>query len=234
MNDGAFLPFFCKCAQQNPGQWAPLAAMKQATPHRLALLQESTVRWHKASGGAPGAVARNRVPETLALPTNLPVQPWPVRLSHLKPKILPSPDLEDDRAAHIYLRHIFCGEDSQFQTPRTQYWITLCSRLPAPSASQLPYANAPPLTLTGADDTLQAQFEWAGAVAAPLRDYRGWREQAALEAGRWMQSGATAATFTLKTEHGTTRSMWAIVASLTLRPRSIGRCPTQLSDHRLR
>jgi hypothetical protein len=127
------------------------------------------------------------VPETLALPTNLPNTPWLSHFQHAAPKILPLPDLSDNRAADIVLYHVVYGEDDQFQAPRVQYWVTLRSRLPEPSTFYFPYWNVPPFTLTGANDTLQVQFEWSGEVGAPPRDYRHWREQATLEPGQWMQ-----------------------------------------------
>ena len=162
--------------------------MKQAMPCRLVLLQEITVRWHKASRGAPGAVARNRVPEVHALPANSPNIPWPSCFQHSAPQVLPPPDPTDNRAADIFLHHVVYGEDNQFQVPRVQYWIALRSRLPEPSTLQLPHWNVPALTLTGANDALQVQFEWSSSVVgAPRRNYRHRQEQVALTTGQWMQ-----------------------------------------------
>jgi hypothetical protein len=150
-------------------------------------LQEINVRWHKASRGAPRAVARNRVPEAHTLPANPPNTPWPARFHHSAPKILPPPDSTDKRATDIFLHHVVYGEDNQFQMPRVQYWIALRSGLPGPSTLHLPNWNVPPFTLTGGNDTLLVQFEWGAEVGAPLRNYRHRREQATLATGQWMQ-----------------------------------------------
>lgn len=161
--------------------------MKQATPHSLVHLQEITVRWHKASRGAPGAVARNRVPEVHALPADPPSTPWPSRFQQAAPQVLPPPDPTDNRAADIVLHHIGYGEGNQFQAPHVQYWIALRSRLPEPSTLHLPHWNVPPLTLAGAGDGLQVQFSWSSEVGAPPRHHRRMREQVLLAAGQWMQ-----------------------------------------------
>jgi len=161
--------------------------MKQAMPHKLVLLQDITVRWHKASRGAPGAVARNRVPEVRALPANPPNTPWPSRYQYSAPKVLPPPDPTDKRAADIFLHYVSYGEDNQFQAPHVQYWIALRSCRPEPSTLHLPHWNVPPLTLADANDKLQVRFEWGLEVGAPRRDYRHTREQVTLATGQWMQ-----------------------------------------------
>jgi hypothetical protein len=162
--------------------------MKQATPRRLVLFQEITVRWHKASRGAPGAIARNRVHEVIALPANPPNTPWPCRLQQWAPQVLPPLDQADDRAADIFLHRVVFGEDNHFQSPRAEYWIALRSRLPEPTTLHLPRWNVPPLTLMSAHDKLQVQFEWSSDVfGAPQRDYRPSHERVTLAIGRWMQ-----------------------------------------------
>ncbi len=162
--------------------------MKQAVPQRLVLFQEVTVRWHKASRGAPGAVARNRVPEVLALPANPPNTPWPSRFQATAPQVLPPPDPTDNRVADIFLHHVYYGEGNHFQAPEVQYWTALRSRLPEPSTLHKPYSNVPPLTLTGANDRLLVQFDWSSAwEGAPPRPYRHMHEHITLAMGQWMQ-----------------------------------------------
>lgn len=161
--------------------------MKQDIPRRLVLLQEITVRWHKASRGAPEAVARNRVPEVHALPANPPNTSWPSRFQHSAPQVLPPPDATGNRAADIFLHHVVYGEGNQFQAPHVQYWIALHSRLPEPSTLHLPHWNVPSLTLTGTGDGLQLQFSWSHEIGAPPRYHRHMQEQILLAAGQWLQ-----------------------------------------------
>jgi hypothetical protein len=143
------------------------------------------VRWHKASRGAPSAVARNRVPEAHTLPANPPNTPWPARFHHSAPKILPPPDSTDKRATDIFLHHVVYGEDNQFQMPRVQYWIALRSGLSGLSTLRLPNWNVPPFTLTGGNDTLQCLVGPRQGRHYAITDTGGSRP--VLATGQWMQ-----------------------------------------------
>lgn len=185
------------------------------------------MRWHKASRGAPGAVARNRVPEVLALPANPPNTPWPSRFQASAPQVLPPPDPTDNRAADIFLHLVSYGEGNHFQAPHVQYWTALRSHLPEPSTLHRRYGNVPPLTLTGANDGLLVQFDWSSAwEGAPPRDYRHLgTTDTYMSMSRWPRAngcrcGTTGATITMRLD-GITRSMCSTLASLT---RSFLRC----------
>ncbi len=158
--------------------------MKQDKARRLMLIQHIVVTWTKVSRGAPGSVARNRVPEVYALPVNPPGTLWPARSR--PPAVLPPPDTTDTRAPDIFLHFVACNESNQFQDPIAQFWITLTSRLPEVSTLRL-HRNVPLLTLTSSSDALQVTFSWHEVPGAPSRHHKHMRERVALATGQWMQ-----------------------------------------------
>ena len=163
------------------------------------LVQSIHVRWSKASRGAPGAVARNRVPEAHVLPANPPSTPWPGILVETRsayeqfvphsqaPEVLPPPDPADNRVPDFYLHHVTYDERNEFREPVAQQWCALVSRLPEPCTLRFPNLNVPSLTLAGANDKLQVRFPWSYEAGAPRRDSRHLREQVLLASGQWLQ-----------------------------------------------
>jgi|SRR5579884_1608151 len=158
--------------------------MKQAGPYCLVLFQEITVRWHKASRGAPGAGARNRVPEYSRSRQIRQARRGPLACGSGH-RTFSHPGPTDDRPANIFLHHLIYDEGTRFQAPSVQHWIALRSSLPKPSTLQAPYWNVPPLTLAG--DGLQVEFSWSHEVGAPPRYHRHERERVQLAPGQWLQ-----------------------------------------------
>lgn len=152
----------------------------------LVLIQEITVKWSKASRGAPGATARNRVPEALPLPAGTPTQPWPSRFANTAPTTVPFPAANDEFPPDILLHHLLFSEWSQLAHPSV-YWVPLRSRLPEQCMLQFLHWNVPPLTLEVADGRLKARFPWSYDVGAPRREYRPMWERCSLAPGQWMQ-----------------------------------------------
>ncbi len=173
--------------------------MKQAKPGTLVLVQSIYVRWSKASRGAPGAVARNRVPEAHVLPANPPSTSWPGILVETRPEVelwlmrlrspevLPPPDPAHNRVPDLYLHYVTYDERNQFRDPVAQQWFALVSRLSEPCTLHCPLPYVPSLTLSGANDKLQVRFPWSHEVEAPRRDTRHLREQVLLATGQWLQ-----------------------------------------------
>jgi hypothetical protein len=173
--------------------------MKQAKPGTLVLVQSIYVRWSKASRGAPGAAARNRVPEVHVLPANPPSTSWPGILVETRPEselwlmrlqapeVLPPPDPAHNRVPDVYLHYVTYDERNQFRDPVAQWWFALASRLPEPCMLRFHTPLVPSLTLAGANDKLQLRFPWSYEDGAPRRSSRHLREQVLLATDQWLQ-----------------------------------------------
>lgn len=159
--------------------------MKQNKAKQRVLFQAIVIEWTKRSRGAPGSVARNRVPEAHALPANPPSQPWPSQPQ--PPEIIPPPDSQANDAPEILLHFVGFNEVNLFHEPATQYWTALSTRLPEPSMLQVPFWHIPVLKFTGTDDGLQVKFSWHEVQGSPSRHHLHMWEHVMLATGQWMQ-----------------------------------------------
>lgn len=138
------------------------------------LVQAIQVRWTKASRGAPGAAARNRVPEALTLPHSKPsappkppptasVPPW-----SRPPEIMPAPQDSGLRSPDLSLHRVSYGESNPFREPTADSWIAFKTSLPA-QTTLLAAPTVPPLTFIGASAGLQVTFWWHEIAGSPRR-----------------------------------------------------------------
>lgn len=161
-----------------------MASMKRDEPGQVVIMQAIVARWTKASRGAPGSVARNRVPEAQALPPNPPSASWPARFR--APEIVPQPAPSDSQPLDVLLHLVAYNERNRFEEPAAQSWATLTSRLPERSAFRLPNWRTPPITLMDANGGLQVEFSWHEVPGEPPMHHLHMREQVRLAIGQWM------------------------------------------------
>src|SRR5579871_4834583 len=110
---------------------------KRSEPQRLVLVQAIVINWLKDSRGAPGTVARNRVPEALALPATPPDVPGADRKQRPeRPRIEwargePVPgEADEQRQPDLFVQVLSFGGSNAFREPITQRWAALTTRLP--------------------------------------------------------------------------------------------------------
>lgn len=161
------------------------------TQGQLVLVQAIQVRWTKASRGAPGATARNLVPEGFALPLDQPGAPplTPAKALlprwHHQPEVIPVADAMENRLPDLLLHRITYGESNHFREPTTMSWIGFTTNLPEQTTVSVA-PTVPPLTLVTNSEGLQVTFWWHEIEGAPpRRQHRGSPERLTLTPSQW-------------------------------------------------